>query len=164
MNRILMVLLAIVFCATATLRGAEDEARPISQIPKEKVAEIEKTLRLVGVEKLMGQMKGQMFGMFRQQMKDVPEEFWKKAEDKFDTNELLVLIIPLYDKYYSTDDLKAINAFYESPAGQKVLSSLPAIMQESMNIGRKWGEEVGRRVQQEIEEELRQKRSKPKNL
>ena len=28
-----------------------------------------------------------------------------------DTHELLEMLIPLYDKYYTTEDLKAVNAF-----------------------------------------------------
>jgi hypothetical protein len=54
-----------------------------------------------------------------------------------------------------------MNAFYESPAGQKVLATLPAITQESMKIGQAWGEQVARRVQQEIQEQMRQKKERP---
>ena len=52
-----------------------------------------------------------------------------------------------------------MNVFYESPVGQKVLGTLPQITQESMKIGQKWGEDVGRRVQRELEEEMRSKKA-----
>ena len=152
------LLIVFVWLMAGLALSAAESAQPI--ISKEKVAEIQKTLRLVGMEKLMSQMKEQMFTMFRQKIKEAPEEYWKRAEAKFDTSELLQLIIPLYDKYYTTEDLKALNAFYESPIGQKVLSTLPQITQESMKIGQAWGEEVAKRVEREFQTEFKQKREK----
>ena len=153
------VLFTVLFLAFTTLTaGAADAARP--PIAKEKVVEIQKTLRLVGMEKLMDQMKTQMFTMFREKTKDVPEEYWKRAESKFDMAELMQLLIPLYDKYYTIEDLKALNAFYESPVGQKVLSTLPQITQESMKIGQAWGEDVARRVEREVQAEFKEKRER----
>jgi len=46
-----------------------------------------------------------------------------------------------------------VNAFYESPAGQRMLSTLPQLMQESMEIGQEWGEKVGRQAAQEAEQD-----------
>ena len=156
MKRICILFLsisAIIF----NVAGAEPD-KP--KVPAEKVTEIQKTLRLVGMEKLLVQMKTQMFSMFREKMKEVPEDYWKRAEAKFDTSELIAMIVPLYDKYYTMEDLKAVNAFYESPAGQKVLSTLPQITEESMKLGQAWGEEVAKRVEREVIEEFRQKKEK----
>lgn len=128
-----------------------------AEISKEKRKEVEKMLRLTGMEKLMDQMKTQMISALKAQMKEVPEEFWKKFQEKMDTRELLEKLIPLYDKYYTIEDLKAVNAFYESSAGQKVLSSLPQIMQESMKVGQEWGAKIGKQAAEEAEQELKKK-------
>ena len=156
MKQVFLTILVLAFTISTAL-GSEP-ARPA--IAKEKVEEIQKTLRLVGMEKMMVQMKTQMFTMFREKIKDVPEEYWKRAETKFDMAELLQLIIPLYDKYYTIEDLKALNAFYESAVGQKVLSTLPQITQESMKIGQAWGEEVAKRVEREVQAEFKEKRER----
>jgi hypothetical protein len=156
MKQVFLTVLVLVFTISTAL-GSEP-ARPA--IAKEKVVEIQKTLRLVGMEKLMDQMKTQMFTMFREKIKDVPEEYWKRAETRFDSAELIQLIVPLYDKYYTIEDLKALNAFYESAVGQKVLSSLPQITQESMKIGQAWGEEVAKRVEREVQAEFKEKRER----
>lgn len=155
MKQALFTILILIGISTTP---AAEPVRPT--IAKEKIVEIEKTLRLVGMEKLMGQMKTQMFTMFREKMAQAPEEYWKRAEAKFDMAELIQLIIPVYDKYYTTEDLKALNAFYESPVGQKVLSTLPQITQESMRIGQAWGEEVGKRIEREVAEEFKEKRER----
>ena len=126
-----------------------------AEIPPEKRKEIEKMLRLTGMEKLMDQMKAQMLSAYRAEFKEVPEAFWARFEQKMDMRELLEKIIPLYDKYYTLEDLKAVNTFYESKAGQKVLSILPQIMQESTAIGMDWGKKIGELAAKEADLELK---------
>lgn len=125
-----------------------------ADLTPEKRKEIEKMLRLTGMEKLMDQMKTQMLSSFRTEIKEVPEVFWTKFEQKMDMRELIEKIIPLYDKYYTLEDLKAVNAFYESPAGKRVLSTLPQIMQEAMLIGNEWGRKTADLAVQEAQREL----------
>src|SRR5262249_37125135 len=115
--------------------------------------------RLTGVERLVGQMETQMLSAMKTQMPQVPELFWTKFQQKMDTRELVEKIIPIYDKYYTIDDLKAINGFYETPAGQKVLSTLPQVKQESMKAGQEWGEKTGKQAAEEAEKELKTKSS-----
>ena len=114
-------------------------------------------LRLTGMEKLMTQMKSQMVAAFQKQLTDVPQDFWDRFEKKMDMHELVEKIIPVYAKYYSLEDLKAVNAFYESPTGQKVLAAMPKAMQESMKIGQEWGEKIGKQAAAEAEAEAKKK-------
>jgi hypothetical protein len=95
----------------------------------------------------------QMMEAFKTQQPGVSPEVWNRIGKEMDTTELLNEIIPLYDKYYSLDDLKAANAFYSSAAGQRILAATPQIMHESMQIGQDWGRKVGMKVAQEIQEE-----------
>ena len=41
-------------------------------------------------------------------------------------------MIPVYQKHLTKGDVDAMNAFYASPTGQKLLREMPAIMNESM--------------------------------
>ena len=41
-------------------------------------------------------------------------------------------MIPAYQKHFTNGDIQAMNAFYSSPVGQKVLEELPAVTQEGM--------------------------------
>lgn len=147
MKKIITAVLLLVFCCSLSTVHAE--------VSKEKREQIEKMLRLTGMEKLMAQMKTQMIDNFRQKITDVPQDFWTKLEQRMDPKELLEKIIPIYDKYYTVEDLKAVNAFYESPAGQKVLSTLPQVMQESMKAGQEWGEKIGKQIAAEAEKARR---------
>jgi hypothetical protein len=128
-----------------------------AEISPEKRKEVEKMLRLTGMEKLVTQMEHQMISAFQKQIPDVSEDFWSRFEKKLDVRELIEKIIPVYDKYYTLEDLKAVNAFYESPAGQKILSTLPQVMQEAVKIGQEWGEQIGKQAAAEAEEESKKK-------
>ncbi len=44
-------------------------------------------------------------------------------------------VIPIYAQHLSLEDLQALVAFYQTPAGQNVIKALPVIIQESQNTG-----------------------------
>ncbi len=98
-----------------------------------------------------------MLSSLKTQMPQVPELFWTKFQQKMNTSDLIEKIVPIYDKYYTLEDLKVINTFYETPTGQKVLSTLPQVMQESMKVGQEWGEKIGRQAAEEADQELKKK-------
>ena len=148
MKQLILLLLAITVCSLSPARA---------DVSPEKRAQIEKLLQLTGTERLMGQMENQLIASFRAQMPQVPEAFWTKFQQRMNTREMLDLIIPVYDKYYTLDDLKAVNAFYQTPVGQKVLSTLPQVMQETMKIGQEWGEKKGEEAAREAEQEMKKK-------
>jgi hypothetical protein len=145
----LLITSLIIICSYISIAQAE--------ISSEKRKEVEKMLRLTGMEKLVTQMMNQMISGFKKRISGVDQDVWNRIEQKMDVHELIEKIIPIYDKYYTLEDLKAVNAFYESPAGQKVLATLPQVMQESMKIGREWGEQIGKKVEAEAEEESKKK-------
>jgi hypothetical protein len=112
------------------------------------------------MEKLVDQMMSQMIAGFRTNMKEAPSDFWDRFAAKMHSSEMIEMIVPLYDKYYSLEDLRAVNDFYSSPAGQRVLSTLPQIMQESMAIGQQWGAKIGRQAVEELQAEMKAKKVK----
>lgn len=45
-------------------------------------------------------------------------------------DELIEAMIPAYQKHFTKGDIEAMNTFYSSPVGQKVVQELPAVVQE----------------------------------
>jgi hypothetical protein len=71
--------------------------------------------------------------------KDIPTDFdarWKKMMDELykgmPLDEMTQAMIPAYQKHFTRGDMAAMNAFYSSPVGQKVLDELPVVTQEGM--------------------------------
>ena len=72
------------------------------------------------------------------------------------TDEIAQAMIPAYQKHFTKSDIEAMNAFYSSPVGQKVLQELPAVIQEgnqtAMPILSKYLAEWQDRMKQQLEE------------
>jgi hypothetical protein len=47
-------------------------------------------------------------------------------------DEMTQAMIPAYQKHFTKGDIEAMNGFYSSPVGQKVLQELPTVTQEGM--------------------------------
>jgi hypothetical protein len=57
-------------------------------------------------------------------------------------NDLTNQIVDVWANNFSIDDLKALRAFYTTPLGQKLITTLPAITQQGMSAGQAWGQRV----------------------
>lgn len=66
-------------------------------------------------------------------------------------------IAVLYTKHFTIDELRQLNAFYSSPVGQKSASVMPQIMQQSMQMGSAWGQQVAMDVLQKLAPKLRER-------
>lgn len=100
----------------------------------ERKALIKKFLDVFGTTQAMEQN----FKMMIDQMaKERPEEA-AKMRDRIVVNEILDELLPMYDKYFTDDDLNAYIAFYQSPQGQKLTQSLPNMMRDSIEISTRY--------------------------
>ena len=112
----------------------------------QKQKDIRKLLKITGSGELGTQVMAQMIGNMKKAMPQVPEKFWADFMKEVHTDELVDLIVPVYDRNLTHDDIKELIKFYESPTGKKFVSVLPKITQESMAVGEKWGRELAQRV------------------
>lgn len=67
------------------------------------------------------------------------------------------MMIQLYHKYFSDEEIRQMTAFYDSPVGQKSVQVMPVLLPESQNLGRVWGARlvpvILQRVQNRLNEE-----------
>ncbi|EQA36384.1 PF09832 family protein [Leptospira inadai serovar Lyme str. 10] len=112
----------------------------------EKKEEIRQLLISSGSEKMGVLVVGQMISRFKQLMPQIPEEFWEDFRKELKSEDMVELIIPIYDKYFTLEEIKGITAFYNSPVGKKLLEKNPQITQESMQVGEMWGKKIAERV------------------
>jgi len=148
--------------------GAQPAQKPAqtsapSHIDPAKEADIRKLLDLTGAGSLMMQSMNEAEssirplvsnslppGEYREKLVDL---FFEKFHAKRDPAQLLALVIPIYDKYYTGPDIKGLIQFYSSTLGKKMASVLPSIMNESQAVGGKWGEQLGRDSMLEVLQE-----------
>jgi len=99
------------------------------------------------------QMIDTLIPQYKKMLPDVPESYWIKVKKNVDVNELIDLIIPIYVKYYTDDDITKLIEFYESDIGQKMIKISPLMMQDSMDAGQAWGEKMGEKIIIELTED-----------
>ncbi len=115
-------------------------AEPASQ--KSIVTLMEKT----GAGDMGIQMMNLMLPSFKKNMPDVPEKFWTDIMSEIDANQIIELVIPVYQKHLSEDEIQAIITFYDTPEGKKFIKVQPVIMQESYVIGQQWGKKIAMQI------------------
>ena len=80
----------------------------------------------------------------------IPMTFWSMFKSRLDTNSFVEMLIPIYDKHFSHDDIKELIQFYESPIGKKLLNVSPSITQDSYRVGEEWGQKISLDIMSEL--------------
>lgn len=97
------------------------------------------------------QIIDRMIDGMKSAMPDAGEEFWTAFRKKAKASDFVSMLVPVYSKNLEPADLDELIRFYSSPAGQRFLDKQPLIMQESMEIGQKWGAELAMEAMQEMQ-------------
>jgi hypothetical protein len=122
--------------------------------------DIRKLLEVTGSAKLGQQVLAQMMNTFRSTNPKVPDEFWDQVQKEFDAGTMIDLVVPIYEKHLTHDDVRGMLAFYQSPLGQKLIAVTPAITQESMQAGQQWGLGIAQRIQKRLEDRPKDSKGK----
>jgi uncharacterized protein len=140
--------------------GAANASRAQMQAEQTKQADIRHLLQITSAGSLATQSMDQMEktirpmvtealppGDYREKLVNL---FFEKFRSKRQPDELADLVVPIYNKYYSDEDIKGLIQLYQTPLGKKMLSTLPQVMAESQAAGTKWGQQIGRESMMEV--------------
>ncbi len=125
-----------------------------AQSPGEKhdPARTRKLLELSGAGEMGKMVSDQLIGQLSQTMPDVPQEFWDEFRKEVKPETLTELIIPVYERHFTPPDIDQLIAFYESPIGRKLVEKQPALVQDAMQVGQRWGQDLGMQVARRLQE------------
>ena len=115
----------------------------------EKEKDIKKLLEVSGIlnqltymeDTLMNSMSMMVSGSFPK----VPDEFWKEFNQLIgeeEMEELVSLIIPVYDKHMSHETVKNLIEMFETPFWEEWKKKMPEISREAGVIGSQWGKDI----------------------
>lgn len=107
---------------------------------------IRELMALTGAGNLGVQVMQNMLPALKQLVPQAPESFWTEVSKEMNPDEIVSLIVPIYRKHFTEDEIQETLAFYRSPTGRKVIQTLPQVMQESMAAGQQWGQMLAQRV------------------
>jgi hypothetical protein len=108
-----------------------------------------------GVEETYRTAIIQMVDMYKTQMPEAPAGYWDDLQQEFlrtSIDDLVLMLVPVYQKHMTIEDLRGLVEFYQTPLGKKFITSTPAIMEESMQVGQAWGMKLGQELSKRLEE------------
>jgi uncharacterized protein len=142
--------------------GPSEQSTPAAQtkIDPAKEADIRKLMELSGTVAVARQLMNKMIetmkplmtnslppGGYREKLVDL---FFAKFQSKIDPKQLLDLEIPIYDKYYTHEEIKGLIQFYQTPLGKKMTEVLPKLSLDMAGAGQQWGEQLAGECIQEV--------------
>lgn len=121
----------------------------------DKKADIEKLLQVSESNSIVDQIINLMIPQYKQMVPSVPEEYWDKAAEKMKNSgfKLIAELVPIYDKYFTESEIKELIAFYESSVGKKMVKNQPLILQDSMEVGQKWGISIAQEIVEDLQKD-----------
>jgi uncharacterized protein len=121
---------------------------------------VKELMVLTGAGDMGVQMMQGMIPALKQMAPQLPESFWTNFAKEVNPNEVVDLIIPIYAKHFTEEEIQEAIKFYKSPAGRKMIQEQPQVMQESMAVGQEWGRKLAEKVMEKAKKA--QAEQKPK--
>ncbi len=154
-RRIKTIIIVIVLAFSTTISAGE--------LTDTKKAAIKELMNITGSAR-MGQLFAnafviQMSNVLRTTNPDIPPRAFTILEEEVNTiieeemikkGNFYELIYPIYHKYFTLNDIKALIAFYKTPVGKKAVTVMPQLTQESMITGQMWGQTLGPIIQERL--------------
>jgi hypothetical protein len=132
----------------------------ISKIDPAKEADIRKLLEITGARTVAVQTMNEMnksmkpvltnslpAGEYRAKLVDL---FFERFMAKADSQSLVDLAIPEYDRQFTHEEILGLLQFYQTPVGKKAVTVLPQLSADLQEKGRKWGQVLGRQTMIEV--------------
>ena len=164
MKRPALVLLACLLFASISFAQQNDANAPASKADVERFLDAMHTRDMT--KSMMNAMTVQMHKMVHEQVLKQPnlpadsEERLNKLTDsvykEMPVDELIDVMIPVYQKHFTKGDMDALVAFYSSPTGEKMVKEMPAIMSESMQAATGVMQNMMAKMTQQIDDQIAQ--------
>ena len=133
---------------------------PEAQAAKRKQEKVRRLMVLTEVEDTGKQMLELMTGHF-EQMPGIPPGFMEKFLEVAQQESIVDMLVPVYMKHFTEEDLDAAITFHESPAGKRFHAAQPLVMQEAKAVGELWGMRLAEETLRALAEEEEARQPQP---
>jgi len=171
------ILLILTLCASL-VHAVDNPSAPPSTTPTE--ASIKQLLEVAQAHKLIDSVMAQMDSLMQQTIaqatkgqqipakvqKDIDQrrgELLAMMKDLLDWKKLEPMYVRIYQKTFSQQEVDGMIAFYKTPAGQAVMSKMPAAMQNTIDEMQQMMGPVMQRMQQMQQDVVAEMKTEGKN-
>jgi hypothetical protein len=132
--------------ASAEVGGLVAPMEPTDAKHAKKLDDIRALLELTDAG-AMGERTAQaLLGQFPSMLPDVPQTFWIELAADMNGQDMVELVVPIYDRHLSHKTVKGLIKFYKGAAGQAWLDVQTSIQTEAMAAGEAWGETLAQAI------------------
>lgn len=154
-------LMGALFAFTTLAATAQTVDQAAQQAKRQEITQLLETTQALALSQQMASaFVSQMTGGIRSKRPDIPQtaldflpatvsEVMRDHEGSFKE-----MFIGLYDRHFSLDEIRTLNAFYASAVGKKLIEKQPILMQQGMTLGAEWGRVVGPEIDRRVREKL----------
>ena len=164
MKHIFLSFLITIFIAIPCNVSAQNNDAPVAKAPSaDYVAAIDKFLEVSGSKETMKVQFPVLMNALKNMLPDIPEDVFAKIEAKYRElffNRMVELIAPIYNRYFTLEELKNYIAFYETDLGRKIAKVSPTLINNLFKVG----EQAGAFIMQSVIAELKSKGFDTKGL
>jgi hypothetical protein len=122
------------------------------EAPSAKEQQVRELLLLMRAGDMGVQMIDGMIGNMKEMVPDAPDDYWTTFRQKVKSSDLVDLLVPIYERNLDAADIEELLRFFRSPTGQRFLDKQPVILEQSMTVGQKWGEQLAEQAIKELQE------------
>jgi hypothetical protein len=117
-----------------------------------KAVKIKQLMELTGTGKMAVQVVDQIISTTAVRNPKVDPKFWEEFSKSINPEDMINLIMPVYEKFYSEEDIDNMIIFYNTPTGKKMIQVLPYLTQESMRVGQQWGMKIAEDIMKKLKD------------
>jgi hypothetical protein len=114
-------------------------------------------MELTGSGDMGIKMVDQMLPLLKKLTPKAPSEFWSDFRKDINPQQLVDMIVPVYQKHFDEKDMQELIAFYNTRVGKKFIRVQPVILQESMAVGQAWGRGIAEKILRKYKAEYENK-------
>ena len=136
------------------------EAPKSVDIPKgidmEYINAVDKLMEVSGAKTTLKAQFPIIMSNLREMLKGVPNDVFAKIESKYQEiflKRMTEFYAPIYNRYFTLEDIKGYITFYETNLGRKVARTNPSLMNDLYQAGQQVGVAIGQSVVEELQAE-----------
>lgn len=149
--------------------GAQDAALPptVTQVKEllraNGTKDVGMTIGPIVAQQVLGILRAQGPPLSTDEQRAVSNSVMTYLRKRAAQDHLSDRFVPIYQKYFTSSEIRDLTRFYESPLGKKLVSTTPAISIATASVGQEWATSVLPGLQSAIASQLQaiQARRKP---
>ena len=147
-----VVLASVLFVLPSCSSAAQQNPPPTPQQTEEaaKERDIRRLLQLNGTIGLAEQVRDRFVHDAKEVYATVPQTAIVDFGNRIKPDDFYALMVPIYARHFSHEEILQLIAFYESPVGRKLIASLPAMNLEAQDATSQWTRELTEKLVKEL--------------